>query len=77
MTRSRRSAAIASTLACIAASALGCGDVSGGSDSVLSIQFDSLATPAVVLGDSLRDTTGAVFLPVVHAYNFSGDEILP
>jgi hypothetical protein len=61
----------------IAATALGCGDVSGGSSSVLSIQFDSLATPAVVLGDSLRDTTGAVFLPVVHAYNFSGDEILP
>jgi hypothetical protein len=77
MTRSRRSAAIASTVAFLAATTLACGDVSGGSSSVLSIQFDSLATPAVVLGDSLRDTTGAVFHPVVHAYNFSGDEILP
>jgi hypothetical protein len=77
MTRSRRSAAIASMLAFLAATTLACGDVSGGSSSVLSIQFDSLATPAVVLGDSLRDTTGAVFHPVVHAYNFSGDEILP
>jgi hypothetical protein len=64
-------------LAFLAATTLACGDVSGGSSSVLSIQFDSLATPAVVLGDSLRDTTGAVFHPVVHAYNFSGDEILP
>jgi hypothetical protein len=77
MTRSYRSAAIALTLAFSAATALSCGDVSGGSGSVLSIQFDPLAAPAVVVGDSLRDTTGAVFHPVVHAYNFSGDEILP
>ena len=77
MTRSRRSAAIASTLAFIAATALACGDVSGGSSSVLSIQFDSLGAPGVVLGDSLRDTAGVLIHPVVHAYNFSGDEIVP
>ena len=76
MIRSRRFAALV-TLAVIAATALACGDVSGGSDSVLSIQFDSLGSPGVVLGDSLRDTTGAVIHPVAHAYNFSGDEILP
>jgi hypothetical protein len=77
MTRSRRSAIIASTLALIVATVLACGDVSGGSSSVLSIQFDSLGAPGVVLGDTLRDTTGVVIHPVVHAYNFSGDEIIP
>jgi hypothetical protein len=74
---SRGYAAIATALAFIAAMALGCGDVSGGSGSVLSIQFDSLGAPGVVLGDSLRDTTGAVIHPVARAYNFSGDEIVP
>jgi hypothetical protein len=54
-----------------------CADVSGSSDSVLSIQFDSLAAPSVVVGDTLRDTTGAVILPIVHAFNFKGDEITP
>jgi hypothetical protein len=57
--------------------ALACGDVSGSSTSVLSIQFDSLAAPSVVVGDTLRDTTGAVILPVVHAFNFKGGEITP
>jgi hypothetical protein len=61
-------------LCCLAA--LACGDVSGSSTSVLSIQFDSLAAPSVVVGDTLRDTTGAVIRPTVHAFNFKGDEIL-
>jgi hypothetical protein len=55
--------------------AVACSDVSGSSTSVLSIQFDTLAAPSVVLGDTLRDTTGAVIVPVVHAFNFKGDEI--
>src|SRR5687768_11479309 len=54
---------------------LACTDVSGSSTSVLSIQFDSLAAPSVVVGDTLRDTTGAVILPVVRAFNFDGEEI--
>lgn len=58
-----------------ALSAHACTDVSGSSSSVLSIQFDSLAAPSVVVGDTLRDTTGAVIIPVVHAFNFDGDEI--
>jgi hypothetical protein len=52
-----------------------CTDVSGNSGSVLSIQFDSLAAPSVVVGDTLRDTTGAVIRPVVHAFDFDGNEI--
>jgi len=54
-----------------------CSDVSGSSTSVLSLQFDSLPFPAVVVGDTLRDTTGAVVRPVVHAFNFKGAEITP
>jgi hypothetical protein len=53
-----------------------CTDVSGSSTSVLSLEFDSLP-PSVVVGDTLRDTTGAVVLPVVHAFNFKGEEIIP
>jgi hypothetical protein len=55
--------------------ALACTDLSGSSTSVLSIQFDSLAAPSVVVGDTLRDTTGVVIIPVVHVFNFDGEEI--
>lgn len=54
---------------------LACTDLSGSSTPVLSIQFDSLAAPSVVVGDTLRDTTGTVIIPVVHAFNSDGDEI--
>lgn len=63
-------------VALVALTAFACTDVSGSSTSVLSIQFDSLAAPSVVVGDTLRDTTGAVIIPVVHAFNFKGDEIV-
>jgi hypothetical protein len=52
-----------------------CTDVSGSSSAVLSLQFDSLPTPSIVVGDTLRDTTGAIVYPVVHAFNYKGDEI--
>ena len=55
-----------------AALALACTDVTGSKDQVLSIQFDTLASPSVVIGDSLRDSTGALALPHVTAYNFEG-----
>jgi hypothetical protein len=55
--------------------ALACNDISGNSDSILSLQFDTLASPSVVIGDTLRDTTGAVALPTVHAFNYKGGEI--
>ncbi|HKN58159.1 MAG TPA: hypothetical protein VJV97_04865, partial [Gemmatimonadaceae bacterium] len=54
-----------------------CSDVSGSSTSVLSIQFDTLPSPSVVVGDTLRDTTGAIVHPVVRAFNFKGEEIIP
>jgi hypothetical protein len=64
-------------LVMVGLAAAACTDVSGSSTSVLSIQFDSLSAPSVVVGDTLRDTTGAVVRPVVHAFNFKGDEIIP
>ncbi len=64
---------LSAALFSVAASA--CTDLSGSSTSVLSIQFDTLGAPSVVVGDTLRDTTGAVIVPVVHAFNFDGQEI--
>jgi len=55
--------------------AIACTDISGSGNSILSLQFDTLASPSVVVGDTLRDTTGAVILPVVHAFNYKGGEI--
>ena len=52
-----------------------CVKASDNSATVLSIQFDPFASPSVVLGDSLRDTAGTVAAPVVHAFNYQGEEI--
>jgi hypothetical protein len=52
-----------------------CSDIVSSSASVLSIVFDSLSAPSVVVGDTLRDTTGAVVRPVVHVFNFTGEEV--
>jgi hypothetical protein len=52
-----------------------CSDIVSSSASVLSIVFDSLSAPSVVVGDTLRDTTGTVVRPVVHVFNFKGEEV--
>jgi hypothetical protein len=59
----------------VLAGAFACENISGNADTVLSIQFDSLPAPAVVVGDTLRDTTGVVRTPSVHAFNSKGAEI--
>lgn len=58
-----------------AAMVYACGDLTGTPGGILSIQFDTLGAPAVVVGDSLRDTTGAVVHAAVHAFNAKGEEI--
>ena len=63
--------------AVVIAGVVGCTDLSGSKAAVLSIQFDTLPSPSVVVGDTLRDTTGAVIRPVVHAFDFDGNEIIP
>lgn len=61
----------------LTAAVFACTSISDSSTAVLSIQFDSLPSPAVVINDTLRDTTGAVAYPVVRAYNFKGGEVVP
>ncbi len=73
MTGGLRIAAL--VIAGVTAIAAACTDVTGSASQVLSIQFDTLPAPAVVVGDSLRDTTGVVALPVVRAFNYSGSQI--
>lgn len=73
---STRHAAVALIFAATVA-VFACTNISDSSTAVLSIQFDSLPAPAVVLGDTLRDTTGAVVRPVVRAFNFKGREVIP
>lgn len=73
-----RSAACATLLVALGIAALApfaCSDIVSSSASVLSIVFDSLSAPSVVVGDTLRDTTGAVVRPVVHVFNFKGEEV--
>jgi len=61
--------------AVVAAAIAGCVEISDNADNVLSLEFDSLPSPSVVLGDSLRDTTGTIAAPVVRAFNYQGEEI--
>jgi hypothetical protein len=73
-----RSTARAALLVVLGISAIvpfACSDIVSSSASVLSIVFDSLSAPSVVVGDTLRDTTGAVVHPVVHVFNFKGEEV--
>jgi hypothetical protein len=77
MRRSSVPAILFASLCIVGIAAIGCTEISSSSTAVLSIQFDSLASPSVVVGDTLRDTTGAVARPVVHVFNFKGNEIIP
>jgi hypothetical protein len=68
-------AALLIVLGIAALAPFACSDIVSSSASVLSIVFDSLAAPSVVVGDTLRDTTGAVVRPVVRVFNFKGEEV--
>jgi hypothetical protein len=70
-------AAMLALVGAIGVAVAACTEISSSSTAVLSIQFDSLGAPSVVVGDTLRDTTGAVVRPVVHVFNFKGAEIVP
>lgn len=70
-----RPIALAAVLAATLTAA--CTKITDNAATPLSIQLDPLASPAVVIGDSLRDTTGALAVPVVHLFNYRGEEIAP
>ena len=72
---SKRAGAIPLTILSAAVFIAACVEVPTGANDVLSIQFDPLPSPSVVVGDSLRDTLGVVRGLTVTAFNYSGTEI--
>ena len=54
---------------------LACTEIPTGADDVLSFQLNPLPSPSVVVGDTLRDSTGVVAPLTITAFNYSGDVI--
>jgi len=55
--------------------AVSCTDIPTDSNAVLALAFDSLPAPSVVLGDTLRDTTGVATPLRATVFNFQGEVI--
>ncbi|MBA3656553.1 MAG: hypothetical protein H0W69_04285 [Gemmatimonadaceae bacterium] len=53
-----------------------CTDIPSGAGAVASIQFDSLPSPSVVLGDTLRDESGRVAPLSARAFAYGAREII-
>ena len=53
--------------------ALACTDIPTSDNAVLAISVDTAAAPAIVLGDSLRDTTGKAVPLTASVFNFKGN----
>lgn len=70
---SARAGAIPLGFICGAVLLAACVEIPTGSDEVLSIEFTSLPSPSVVVGDTLRDSAGVVSPVRVTAFNYSGD----
>ena len=68
-------ARLASLVAAAATVAASCTDVSAPADHVAALTFGRLPAPAVVAGDTLRDSLGAVAPLRAVAFNSAGDEI--
>ncbi|HVD61062.1 MAG TPA: hypothetical protein VNC11_09335 [Gemmatimonadaceae bacterium] len=64
---------ICSVFLAAASCALACTDIPTGDNAVLAIAVDTLAAPAVVVGDSLRDSTGKAVPLTASVYNFKGN----
>lgn len=62
------------TLAALAAFS-SCTEIPTSESAVLSLTFDALPAPAVVLGDTLRDTTGRAVAVSATVYNFQGNVV--
>ena len=57
------------------ATLLACVDIPTGSDDLLSFQLNALSSPSVIVGDTLRDSTGVVAPLSITAFNFAGDTV--
>lgn len=54
---------------------LACVEIPTGTDELLSFQINALPSPSVVVGDTLRDTTGVVTPLSVTAFNYLGEPV--
>ena len=54
---------------------LACTDIPTGSDDILSFQLNALPSPSVVVGDTLRDSSGVVTPVTVTAFNYENEVI--
>ena len=59
----------------LAATALACTEVGSDPQAAVAIELDSLPVPSVVVGDTLRDTTGAIITPDARAINVNNEVI--
>lgn len=71
MTRAPRTVA----LVALAVAAQSCTDLPTGAETPFSISFNSAPSPGVVLGDTLRDSTGAAAMLSARVFNLDGDEL--
>ena len=71
----RRSAAALPLTLVAGAMFLACTDIPTGTDDILSFQLNTLPSPSVVVGDTLRDTTGVVAPLTVTAFNYDNEEV--
>ena len=71
---SRAAKAIGVALAAVAIF-LACVEIPTGADDLLSFSIDPLASPSVVVGDTLRDSAGTAAPLSVRAFNYSGEEV--
>jgi hypothetical protein len=69
----KRTGALLST--CVAGLVLGCTDIPTSDTAVLAIELDPVTTPAVVVGDTLRDTTGKALPIRATVFNFKGNVV--
>lgn len=71
--RSARLAIAGATVAIVAAQA--CTDLPTGAETPFSIAFTAAPSPGVVLGDTLRDSTGAAARLSARVFNLDGEEL--
>jgi hypothetical protein len=55
--------------------AAACTEIGSDPQAAVAIELERLPVPAVVVGDTLRDSTGAVVMPTARAINVNNDEI--
>jgi hypothetical protein len=71
----RRAHRLAAPIAVALAAGLGCSDIVGGPDGVSALDFTGIPFPAIVTGDTMRDSDGNAAPLRATAYDASGDVI--